>query len=109
MCAGLGGDDGGGGAGAVFLHEDGADVMVPDLFDQVDQLLGAGLGTGFLLDGFDDLDAEFRCQIGKAVVEGQDLPTGKRREGFGAIVPESGQVGQKSGQIFFKNPLIFRI
>ena len=40
LCAGLGGDDSGGRAGAVFLHEDGADVMVPNLPDQVDQLLG---------------------------------------------------------------------
>ena len=81
----LPGDDACGGDTAAFFGEDGGKTVVLHFFNQVDQLLGGSFAAGFFLDGFQNFQIKGLCEIGKAVMEGNQIAAGEGREGFFTI------------------------
>ena len=51
--------------------------MMLHLFDQMDQLFGRSLAAGFFFHSFQDMQIKAVGEIGKSIMEGDQIPTGQ--------------------------------
>ena len=99
ICARFPGDDAGGGNGAVQFRENGGDAVVFHFLDEFDELGGGSFAAGFLLHRPEDLQVILVSQVGKAVMEGDDLPAGQVGKLCLAVGVQSVQFVLKGGEI----------
>ena len=77
--------------------------MLPGQTDQIDQFLGRGLAAGFLLHCRQNFQVKGLGEVGKAIVEGDQLPAGELGQVILAVLLQGIQPGKQVVQIGGEN------